>query len=452
MMMPSQRNMIVKLSDYVRLRPQQRPLFDAYFNRRIRNIIHIAHRRFGKGLGAFMLTCAAAIYRRGVYGYFLPTIGQSRRVIWQTIGSDGIKLIDRFPSSLVASINHSEQIINFANGSILYVSGSDNYKRLIGMDFCHIVWDEYQDSNPAAVDAFRPMITRNKGFQAFLGTPRAYNHFKDLYQEHVDDPEWYVTNLTINDTFDEFGQSIITEEDIEAERRAGMPEELILQEYYGSWDAAVRGAYYSKQLNDARAQKRIGNFPFNPNYPVYTSSDWGYDDATAIWFFQHYNESLFMIDYYENREQGLEHYVRVLKQKQAEWRCRYAIHWAPHDIENRELIAGKSRKDAAREMGILFRTVAAPAKKIHGIHCVRYIFPRLFFNEKSCRIGLKHLTEYRSDFDEKHNVYSLQPLRNAATHGADALQTLALGWLKAFEEGNMKRQFEIANLYGTLIW
>lgn len=443
---------IVKLSECVNLRPQQRLLFDAYFNKGIRNVIRVAHRRFGKGMEAFMLMCSAAIQRRGIYGYFLPTIGQSRRVIWQTIGSDGVKLIDRFPSRLVADINNSEQIIKLINGSTIYVSGSDNYKRLVGMDFCYIAWDEFQDSNPAAVDAFRPMITRNKGFQEFLGTPRAYNHFKDLYMAHVDDPSWFVTNLTINNTVDEFGQPIVTEADIEAERHNGMPEELIQQEYYGSWDAAVRGAYYSKQLNEARKQNRIGNFPFNPTYPVYTSSDWGFDDSTAFWFFQHYNEKLFMIDYFESREQPLSFYVDMLKHKQRTWNCRYAIHWAPHDIENRELVSGKSRKDAARELGILFRTVAAPARKIHGIHCVRHLFPRLYFNESACRQGLKHLTEYRSDYDEKNNVYSLQPLRNSATHGADALQTAALGWLKAFDEQGLKRQFEIANLYGAYIW
>jgi hypothetical protein len=401
---------------------------------------------------AFMLMCSAAIQRRGIYGYFLPTIGQSRRVIWQTIGGDGVRLIDRFPSRLVASINHSEQMIRLVNGSTIYVSGSDNYKRLVGMDFCYIAWDEFQDSNPAAVDAFRPMITRNKGFQEFLGTPRAYNHFKELFDAHVNDPTWFVSNLTINDTVDEFGQPIISEADIEAERANGMPEELILQEYYGSWDAAVRGAYYSKQLNDARKQGRIGSYPYDERYPVYTCCDIGFDDSFAIWFFQHHHEALFLIHYYENREQTIGFYCDYLKTKQREWGCRYAVHWAPHDIENRELVAGKSRKDAAREMGIMYRTVQAPAKKIHGIHVVRHMFPRLYFNEPSCRLGLKHLTEYRSDYNEKDDVYSLQPKRNSATHGADALQTGALGWMKAFEEGNLKKQFDIANLYGSIIW
>ncbi len=444
---------IFRLSDYVRLRPQQYDLFDAYFNRGIKNVCRVAHRRFGKGMEAFTMMWCAALHRRGVYGYFLPTIGQSRRVIWQTVGSDGTKLIDRIPRALMSSdLNNSEQRINMANGSVIYVSGSDNYKRHIGMDFCYLVWDEFQDTNPAAVDAFRPMIRRNKGFQEFLGTPRAYNHFKELYFEHEKDPEWFVTNLTIDDTYDEHGKRIITPEDIEAERRAGMPEELILQEYYGSWDAAVRGAYFSGQLTEARKQGRIGHFPYNPHYPVYTCCDLGYDDAFVIWFFQHYNGALFMIDYYENREKDIPFYCAIMRHKITDWGGRYAINWAPHDIENHDLGPGKSRKSIALQHGVRYNTVARPARKIHGIHVVRHMFPRLFFNEATCKLGLKHLTEYRSAYNEKDDVYSLEPKRNSATHAADALQTGCLGWMKSFENESLKKQFEIANMYGHMIW
>tara|TARA_R110000868_G_scaffold56650_7_gene175203 strand:- start:1036 stop:2364 length:1329 start_codon:yes stop_codon:yes gene_type:complete len=442
--------MIVSLSDHVKLRPQQIPLFDAYFNKGIRNVMRVAHRRFGKGMEAFMLMCSAAIYRRGIYGYFLPTIGQSRRVIWQTIGSDGKRLIYRFPEELVASYHHSEQIITLKNGSIIYVSGSDNYKRHIGMDFCYLVWDEYQDTNPNAVDSFRPMITRNKGFQHFLGTPRAYSHFGEMYEKHRDDPNWFVTNLTIDDTYDEFGKPIVTEEDIEQERKNGMPEELIQQEYYGSFSAAIRGAYFSEGLQLANKESRIGHFPHNPLFPTHTGWDLGWDDAMAIWVIQVYDGKIFLIDYIEDRSKGLEAYVHTLNAKLKNH--RRGTDFAPHDIENHELGPGKSRKDQARAMGVNFRTVPRPSRKMHGIQAIRYMFPRFHFHEKALRKGLKHLTEYRPQYNEKTDVYSLDPLRNAATHGADALQTFCLGWMGAFEKEELRNQIKIANLYGQMIY
>jgi phage terminase large subunit len=446
--------MILTLSDIITLRPQQSPLYDAYFNQGIRNMIHLAHRRFGKGMGMFNMMLAAALHTRGIYGYFLPTIGQSRRVIWQTICSDGKRLIHRYPEQLVPleNIHNTEQVITTSNGSICYVSGSDNYKRFIGMDFRYLVWDEFQDSNPEAVHAFRPMLTRNKGFQVFVGTPRAYNHLGELYHAHKDDKSWYVTNLTIDDTVDEFGKRIITEEDIELERANGMPEELILQEYYGSFDAAIRGAYFSEGLQQARKDGRIGHFPANPNYPVYTGWDLGFDDSMSIWLVQVYDGKIFLIDYIEDRGKGMAPYIALLRERTDNVGLYRTIDYAPHDIEVHELMPGKTRKDQAREMGIMFRTVARPAKKMHAIQVIRHMFPRFHFNESAVKKGLKHLSEYRPQYDEKNGVYSLDPLRNAATHGADALQTFCLGWMTQFENQGLKRQFEIANLYGQMMY
>lgn len=443
---------IIRLSDNVTLRPQQVPYFKARFDNGVRNMIGIAHRRFGKGMCAFNLTCCEAIRVRGIYGYLLPTIGQSRRVIWQTLASDGVRLIYKFPPQLVAKIHEAEQIITFVNGSKLYVTGSDNYRRLIGMDFRWLIWDEHQDTNPYAVDALRPMITRNKGFQGFFGTPRAYNHLGEMYETYKDDKDWYVTNLTVNDTVDEFGNRIITDEDIELERKNGMPEELIQQEYYGSFSAAIRGAYFSEALQLARKEGRIGHFPVNPIYPVHTAWDLGWDDSMTIWVLQVYDNKVFLVDYIEDRNKGMEDYIQLLRAKTDKLGLRRSTDWAPHDIENHEIGPGKSRKAQAREFGINFRTVERPQKKMHGIQAIRFMFKRFHFNEKTVRIGLRNLSEYRPNFDEKNQVYSLDPLRNRATHGADALQTFCLGWMSQFEQDNLKKQIEYANLYGNIGW
>jgi len=172
----------------------------------------------------------------------------------------------------------------------------------------------------------------------------------------------------------------------------------------------------------------------------------------AVWLVQVYDGKIFLVDYIEDRAKGMEYYIQLLKSKTDKVGLRRAIDWAPHDVENHELGPGKSRKDQAREMGILFRTVSRPQKKIHGIQVIRHMFERFHFNESAVKIGLRNLSEYRPNYDEKNDVYSLDPLRNRATHGADALQTFCLGWMAAFEQASLKRQFDIANLYGSHIW
>ena len=73
---------------------------------------------------------------------------------------------------------------------------------------------------------------------------------------------------------------------IEEERRDGMDEDLIQQEYFVSFEASVKGAYYADQIREARSSGRIGKVPYEPTLEVYTVWDLGINDTTVIWFFQ----------------------------------------------------------------------------------------------------------------------------------------------------------------------
>src|SRR5262245_50202583 len=53
-----------------------------------------------------------------------------------------------------------------------------------------------------------------------------------------------------------------------------------------SFDAAVIGSYYGKQLLKVELDKRIGPVPYEPSALVWTAWDLGIRDATAIWFAQ----------------------------------------------------------------------------------------------------------------------------------------------------------------------
>lgn len=442
--------MIIRLSERVKLRPQQLDLFTAYFVHGIKFCCRVAHRRFGKDLEMFTLAWTEAIRVKGIYIYFLPTIAQSRHVIWETIGEEGKSLLERIPPQCVSKINQSDQKIVFTNGSILYVTGSDNYKRWIGMNARIVFFSEYQDSNPAALDALRPMITRNKGGIMINGTPRAYNHLGEMWHEQEKNPEWLVTNLTCEDTYEWDGSRIITPEMIEQERANGMPEDLIQQEYFGSWDAAMVGSYYGAIIRELKEGGRIDDsITFNPNFPVYTGWDVGWSDNTAVWFMQrHPSLGLCVFDYFEANQQKIDFYAEMMEKKRREygWTKEREINFAPHDAFN-ESVGGGTLAALARPLGLQFIPVAKPNKKIHGIHLVRHKLPSFCFNGSKCHVGLKRLTDYRSDFDIKNGVIKLNPVHDAASHGADAFQTLVMGFMYKYEYGTYKKQIEYANLY-----
>jgi phage terminase large subunit len=60
--------------------------------------------------------------------------------------------------------------------------------------------------------------------------------------------------------------------------------------------------------------------------------------------------------------------------------------WAPHDIEQREIASGLSRKQTAASLGIQFRVVDKIGVD-DGIHALRLLLARCWFDEDKCSTG-----------------------------------------------------------------
>ena len=65
-----------------------------------------------------------------------------------------------------------------------------------------------------------------------------------------------------------------------------MSEEMIQQEYYCSFDVGAIGAYYAREIEQARQDGRITKLPFNPDVPVDLYFDLGVNDDFTISFKQ----------------------------------------------------------------------------------------------------------------------------------------------------------------------
>jgi hypothetical protein len=188
-----------------------------------------------------------------------------------------------------------------------------------------------------------------------------------------------------------------------------------------SFDAAIQGAYYAKELDKARQENRIKHVPFDPLLKVHTWWDLGVGDSTCIGFFQTYGNEWRMIDYYEASGEGLQHYINVLKQKE----YNYGTHYAPHDIRVRELGSGKSRLEIAGELGLEFQI--APNMAIDdGINAVRMRFNTLWIDEEKCKRFLEAISQYRKEWNDKMGEYKPHPLHDWTSHAADMLRYWAV--------------------------
>jgi len=199
--------------------------------------------------------------------------------------------------------------------------------------------------------------------------------------------------------------------------RQDMAETEYEQEYECSWSAALRGAYYAKEIEKAYDEERIGKVPYDPSKQVETWWDLGVSDSTSIWFAQRVGQAVHIIDYYENSGEGLPHYIDVLNQKG----YRYGAHVAPHDIVVREFSTGKSRQDIAYSLGIDFQ-IAPKLKVMDGINATRTFLNKCWFDEIKTKTGLEALLQYRSQYDDKKRIWSEKPVHDWTSHASDAFR------------------------------
>lgn len=397
-------------------REYQLPLFQA-FDDGFKRFVTVWHRRAGKDKSYANLMAKAMLERVGVYYYFFPTYAQGKKIMWDGIDGQGFRFLDHFPKELIdGQTNSTEMKLRFKNGSLFQVVGADNIDSIVGTNPVGCIFSEYALQDPRGWDFVRPILRENKGWAAFNFTPRGKNHGFKLYQMAKDNPDWFCQLLTIDDTH------VLSDKDIEDERASGMDEELIQQEYYCSFESAMQGAYYANQLNRAEEEGRITSVAHDPALPVDTYWDLGIGDSTAIWFTQtNYNE-IRIIDYYETSGEGLPYYRRYLDGKE----YNYGTHYAPHDIEVRELGSGRSRLEIARSLGIDFQVI--PKLRVEdGIEAARAVFPRCWFDKERCAQGLDALMSYRKEWDIKRQEFKQRPYHDWSSHAADAFRYFAVG-------------------------
>lgn len=157
-------------------------------------------------------------------------------MLWDAIDNDGNKYIDyHIPKEFRKATNKNEMKIEMSNGSIWQIVGADNYDSLVGPNPVGLILDEWAVSAryPQAWNFFRPILAQNGGWAVFVYTPRGRNHGWDQHTMAISNPAWFYQMLTVDDT------NAVTREAIDAERKAGMPESMIQQEFYCSFLAST---------------------------------------------------------------------------------------------------------------------------------------------------------------------------------------------------------------------
>lgn len=384
------------------------------------------HRRAGKDLNAFNWTITAMTQRKGLYWHVAPTYKQGRRIVWDGITSDENKFLDFIPKELIAKKRDDQMKIELINGSIWQVVGTDDVDSLVGANPVGIVMSEYSLQNPKAWELLNPILNENGGWVVFAYTPRGRNHGYKLVTRAEQNPDWFAQVLTVDDTkkwVEEAKVPVITRKQITEEAEtSGFDEDTIQQEYWCSFNASLKGAYYAKNMDKTLKEGKLCNVPYDPVLPVHTWWDLGIADAMAVWFVQMFRKEIRLIDYREWVGKSMHSVIRELQREE----YVYGTHLAPHDIKVRSLETGKTRLQFAEELGFRF-TLVPKIPIIDGINASRALLNRCWFDSLKTERGVDCLRNYKKDWDQKLMIFRDKPKHDEFSNGADAFRTGAVG-------------------------
>lgn len=426
----------INLHDW-RGRPYQKPLWD-YLNAGGTRAVPCWHRRAGKDEVFLHFSARSMVRRPGTYWYMLPAANQARKAIWDAVNpkTGRRRIDDAFPHELFERRETDMLLKSKFNASTWQVLGSDNFGAGIGSPPVGVVMSEASQSDPMAWAYLSPILIENGGWAGFPSTPRGHNHFEKLLRTGKSDPKWFGEVLTVDDTADIEGKPLVSQQALlddlrdkqdllgEAEGKA-----LWLQEWYCSFDAAVPGSYYGDLLQDADAQGRITDVPYDPTSPVYVAFDLGAADSTAMWFVQVVGFQVRVIDYEEKAGvTDLQFYGDLLNDKPYHYARDPLI--LPHDAGQERLGQTKSVQKQFTAMGYrTYKGYCLPRTDIDpGIRSARAVLKTIWFDKTKCARGLECLRNYHRKYDEKLMRYIEVPVHDWSSHGADAFRYLSVGF------------------------
>jgi len=395
-----------------------REAFLDFHKREQRWAVLVCHRRAGKTVATI-----ADIIRRAVtekkenarYAYIAPYYAQAKNIAWD--------YLLRFAEPSIVKANQSELWVELVNGAKIRLFGADNPDALRGLYLDGVVLDEYADMKPRLWgEIVRPLLTDRQGWATFIGTPKGHNAFYDIYNEGQKNPNWYVKTLRAD-------QSGLLPEAELLDAQATMSDNQYEQEFLCSFEAAILGAYYGQEMRRLTDLDRITTVDYDPMFPCHTAWDLGFNDSTAIWWFQVVYGEIRVLDHHSSNGQAIPYYTGLLAQKEDEFGYKYGYHYLPHDARAKTLASGGKSiiEQISAKIDIKHLKIVPNLSIQDGIQATRLALTRAWFDNR-CEEGIECLRQYQREWDDDKKCFRDRPKHDFTSHSSDAFRYLSLVW------------------------
>lgn len=372
-------------------------------NRPERWKVLVIHRRGGKTTAALNhLQRDALKTQNSRWAFIAPTYKQAKLIAW-----DIIKTAARpIPG---VEFNEVELTVKYPNGSKLSLYGADNPDSLRGLGLWGVVFDEYsQQPSNIFTEVIRPALADHQGYAIWIGTPKGRNEFYRLFEEGKKDQAWHSVLLTVDDT------KLIPQSELDDAKKS-MSRDEYQQEWYCSFEAAIKGAVFATELSEMRKDGRITKVPYDKALKVHTVWDRGVGANLVVGFYQKAFGQLKKIDTWQGSgNDGLPEALRALQNKP----YIYGKHFGPHDIEGTDASTGKTWKETALSLGFTFEVV--PKMPVADrISIARLALSHTWVDAENNVGWVDAMGQFRYEWDDKKGMFKDEPYHDWTSHFAD---------------------------------
>lgn len=382
----------------------------------------VAGRRFGKSVFARAEVLYKAIFGEpGLYWIVNPTYRQGKQIHWNELKKE-------IPRDLVSYKNEQELSIHLVNGSRIEIKGADNEDSLRGVGLKGVVLDEAADQKEKTWwEIIRPTLVDSEGWAIFIGTPKGFNWFYDLFlmgQKHSKtyDPEW------ASYQFSSFDNTYLKKRELDKAKKS-TDEDTFSQEYMAQFKR-FKLAIYSMFERETHVVDPF-DIPFYGDWEIYRCLDFGYgaEPTVCLWIAVSPEEKWYIIDEYYEIKDTSDYHCGVIMAKSAQYPSAVATYGDPanpqimQDWAKRGVYVTAASREGNTNLTEWVKTgigIIAEKMKISAVDQKPSLF---IFNH--CEQLLKEIEGYRWKEERDGTTRRAEKLND---HGPDALRYFAISY------------------------